>query len=113
MIARALSTSPRLLLADEPTGSLDTRRAREVLELLRSLARERAVATVIVSHDPLAAAYADRVLALRDGQLCDYRPGALPADSTGWAQRAAAPASDFAIGAVGGADGLATPADAA
>ncbi len=72
MIARALSTDPRLLLADEPTGSLDTQRGREVLELLRGLCRERQIAAVLVSHDPMAALYADRVLALRDGTLCDY-----------------------------------------
>jgi putative ABC transport system ATP-binding protein len=72
MIARALSTEPRLLLADEPTGSLDTQRSREVLGLLRELCRERDVAVVLVSHDPLAAGYADRVLALRDGQLTDH-----------------------------------------
>jgi putative ABC transport system ATP-binding protein len=75
MIARALSTSPRLLLADEPTGSLDTQRGREVLELLRELCRERGVAVVLVSHDPMAARYADRVLVLRDGQLGDYDAG--------------------------------------
>jgi putative ABC transport system ATP-binding protein len=75
MIARALSTRPRLLLADEPTGSLDTRRGREVLELLQGLCREREVAAVLVSHDPMAALYADRVLALRDGTLSDYTPG--------------------------------------
>jgi putative ABC transport system ATP-binding protein len=75
MIARALSTRPSLLLADEPTGSLDSRRAREVLELLRDLCREREVATMIVSHDPMAAAYADRVLALRDGRLSEYEAG--------------------------------------
>ena len=74
MIARALSTDPSLLLADEPTGSLDSQRSREVLELLRGLCRERNVAAVLVSHDPLAAAYADRVLALTDGKLADYRP---------------------------------------
>lgn len=74
MIARALSTEPRLLLADEPTGSLDSRRSREVLELLRELCRERGVAIVLVSHDPLAAGYADRVLALHDGRLQDYEP---------------------------------------
>jgi putative ABC transport system ATP-binding protein len=74
MIARALSTGPRLLLADEPTGSLDTRRGREVLELLRELCRERGVAIVLVSHDPMAAHYADRVYALRDGRLTDYEP---------------------------------------
>jgi putative ABC transport system ATP-binding protein len=74
MIARALSTGPRLLLADEPTGSLDTQRGREVLELLRELCREREVAIVLVSHDPMAAHYADRAFALRDGRLGDYRP---------------------------------------
>jgi putative ABC transport system ATP-binding protein len=77
MIARALSTKPQVLLADEPTGSLDTQRGCEVLELLRELCLEREVATVIVSHDPAAAAYADRVLTLRDGRLseCDTHPG--------------------------------------
>jgi putative ABC transport system ATP-binding protein len=74
MIARALSTEPTLLLADEPTGSLDTQRSREVLELLRELCRERQVAVVLVSHDPHAAGYADRVFALRDGKLSDYQP---------------------------------------
>jgi putative ABC transport system ATP-binding protein len=74
MIARALSSEPRLLLADEPTGSLDSQRSREVLELLTELCREHQVAIVLVSHDPLAAAYADRVYALRDGKLSDYQP---------------------------------------
>jgi putative ABC transport system ATP-binding protein len=74
MIARALSTEPRMLLADEPTGSLDSQRGREVLGLLRELCRERDVAILLVSHDPQAAAYADRVLALRDGQLGSYEP---------------------------------------
>ena len=73
MIARALSTKPSLLLADEPTGSLDSQRSSEVLELLRELCREQGVAIVLVSHDPLAASYADRVLALRDGKLGDYQ----------------------------------------
>jgi putative ABC transport system ATP-binding protein len=82
MIARALSTEPKLLLADEPTGSLDTQRGREVLELLTGLCVERGVAILLVSHDPQAAAYADRVLALRDGKLYDnYDPqmGVVPA----------------------------------
>jgi putative ABC transport system ATP-binding protein len=73
MIARALSTQPSLLLADEPTGSLDTARSREVLELLRELCREQQVAVVLVSHDPLAAGYADRVFALTDGKLSAYQ----------------------------------------
>ncbi len=74
MIARALSTKPRLLLADEPTGSLDSRRGGEVLGLLRGLSREHHVALVLVSHDPAAAGYADRVFALHDGKLTDWRP---------------------------------------
>ena len=84
MIARALSTGPRLLLADEPTGSLDTQRGREVLELLRGVCRERGVAGVIVSHDPIAAEYADRALALRDGKLSELAaPGANGARANG------------------------------
>jgi putative ABC transport system ATP-binding protein len=74
MIARALSTEPRLVLADEPTGSLDTSRGREVLALLRDLAHERGVAVVLVTHDPQAVAYADSVYALRDGRLVDNEP---------------------------------------
>jgi putative ABC transport system ATP-binding protein len=72
MIARALSTKPRLLLADEPTGSLDTQRGREVLELLREMCRERGVAIVLVSHDPMAAVYADQVFSLSDGKLSEH-----------------------------------------
>jgi putative ABC transport system ATP-binding protein len=79
MIARALSTKPSMLLADEPTGSLDTQRGREVLELLRSLCREQDVAVVLVSHDPMAADYADRVYGLRDGKLSDHTPDRVPA----------------------------------
>jgi putative ABC transport system ATP-binding protein len=71
MIARALSNDPRLVLADEPTGSLDTERGREVLELLSGLCRERGIAVLLVTHDPEAAAYADRVHTLRDGRLSD------------------------------------------
>ncbi len=74
MIARALSTDPNLVLADEPTGSLDTDRGREVLALLRELCRARGIAVLLVTHDPEAAAYADRVQTLRDGRLTDERP---------------------------------------
>jgi putative ABC transport system ATP-binding protein len=73
-IAKALSTDPGLLLADEPTGNLDTRRGNEVLMLLREICRERDTAVVLVTHDPQAAALADRVLALRDGRIVDYVP---------------------------------------
>jgi putative ABC transport system ATP-binding protein len=72
MIARALSTGPRVLLADEPTGSLDSRRGSEVLALLREVCCERGVAGVLVSHDPIAAEYSDRAFVLHDGRLHDY-----------------------------------------
>jgi putative ABC transport system ATP-binding protein len=74
MIARALSTEPKLLLADEPTGSLDSARSREVLGLLTEVCRERGVSVILVTHDPQAASYADRVHALLDGKLVDYQP---------------------------------------
>jgi putative ABC transport system ATP-binding protein len=68
-IARALSNEPRLLLADEPTGNLDASRSRQTLRLLTDIARDRNVPMLLVSHDPEAAEYADRVCDLRDGQL--------------------------------------------
>jgi len=74
MIARALSTEPKLVLADEPTGNLDTRRGREVLELLAELCGELGTAVLLATHDPQATAFADRVLALRDGRIVDYEP---------------------------------------
>jgi len=79
LIARALSTQPKLVLADEPTGSLDTRRTREVLALLRELCQERGVAVLLATHDPEAATFADQVHELRDGRLHDYRPERVPA----------------------------------
>jgi putative ABC transport system ATP-binding protein len=73
-IARALSTDPKLVLADEPTGSLDTRRGGEVLKLLSEVCRERGAAVLLVTHDPRATAFADEVHALRDGRLVAYEP---------------------------------------
>jgi putative ABC transport system ATP-binding protein len=74
MIARALSTGPSLVLADEPTGSLDTDRGREVLGLLAEVCHERDVGVLLVTHDPRAVAFADHVHALRDGRLVEYKP---------------------------------------
>jgi putative ABC transport system ATP-binding protein len=79
LIARALSTDPAVLLADEPTGNLDSRRSRDVMELLAELCHERDVATLLVTHDPLVAGYADRALELRDGRLRTYVDDARPA----------------------------------
>jgi putative ABC transport system ATP-binding protein len=72
-IAKALSTDPSLLLADEPTGNLDTRRGRAVLTLLSEVCRERGTAVVLVTHDPEALRYVDRAYVLRDGRLGDPR----------------------------------------
>ncbi|MFG3105699.1 ABC transporter ATP-binding protein [Streptomyces tendae] len=68
-IARALVTRPRVVFADEPTGALDTRSAREVLALLREAVRIDGRTLVMVTHDPVAAAHADQVLFLADGGL--------------------------------------------
>jgi putative ABC transport system ATP-binding protein len=74
VIARALSMKPKVVLADEPTGSLDTERSREVLGLLREFCKERQVAMLLTTHDPQAATFADRVLELRDGRLGAFDP---------------------------------------
>ena len=68
-IARALAGEPGLLLADEPTGNLDSRRSAEILALLRDLCRERAMPGLLVTHDPDAVSFVDRVHTLRDGCL--------------------------------------------
>ncbi len=70
-IARALAGEPRLILADEPTGNLDSARSGEIVELLSSIAHERGASVVLVTHDSEAAAVADRRCTLRDGKLHD------------------------------------------
>jgi putative ABC transport system ATP-binding protein len=69
MIARALSMDPRVVLADEPTGNLDSRRTHQVLQLLRATTHQRGMATLLVTHDEHAMEYADKVYALQDGVL--------------------------------------------
>ena len=68
-IARALAANPRLLLADGPTAALDSRTGREVVELLRKLAREQSCAVLMVTHDPRIVDVADRLLKMEDGRL--------------------------------------------
>jgi len=66
-IARALVNRPSLVLADEPTGNLDTKTSVEILEILQRLNREQAITVILVTHEPDIAAYADRVITFRDG----------------------------------------------
>jgi putative ABC transport system ATP-binding protein len=70
-IARALIARPQVLFADEPTGALDTRTSRAVLELLSGLVAEGEQTIIMVTHDPMAAAYAGRVIFLADGRIAD------------------------------------------
>ena len=68
-IARALVTEPALILADEPTGNLDSRASDEIAGLLRQVAKEWGRSVLMVTHDPRLAAYADRIIFLKDGKL--------------------------------------------
>jgi putative ABC transport system ATP-binding protein len=70
-VARALVANPALILADEPTGNLDTRASEEIAALLRQVANEWGRSVVIVTHDPRIAAHADRIIFLKDGAIVD------------------------------------------
>ncbi|WP_327315669.1 ABC transporter ATP-binding protein [Streptomyces sp. NBC_01235] len=86
-LARALITRPEVLFGDEPTGALDSTTGREVLTLLRSMVDESGQTVVMVTHDPLAASYADRVIFLVDGRVHGELAGA---DAGGSAEAIAA-----------------------
>ncbi|MBV0893932.1 ABC transporter ATP-binding protein [Microbacterium sp. NC79] len=77
-IARALATAPDLVFADEPTGNLDSRTGREVLSLLAAASAEHGQSIAMVTHDPVAASHADRVLFLGDGRLVADKPRQTP-----------------------------------
>ena len=70
-VARALASRPQIIFGDEPTGNLDSRAGAEVLEFLRRAVDDMAQTIVIVTHDPTAASYADRILFLADGRIVD------------------------------------------
>jgi ABC-type lipoprotein export system ATPase subunit len=74
-IARALANNPHLILADEPTGELDSTTAREILGLFRRIVEEEEVTLVMVSHDALVDEYVDKVLQLKDGQILESQEG--------------------------------------
>jgi putative ABC transport system ATP-binding protein len=78
-IARALVTRPEVMFADEPTGALDTRTGRQVLSLLRDVVDYFGQTVLMVTHDPVAASFADRVVFLADGRLADSLENPTPA----------------------------------
>ncbi|MEU2559342.1 ABC transporter ATP-binding protein [Streptomyces longispororuber] len=77
-VARALASQPEIIFGDEPTGNLDSRSGAEVLGFLRNSVRELGQTVVMVTHDPVAASYADRVIFLADGRIVDemFQPSA-------------------------------------
>jgi putative ABC transport system ATP-binding protein len=77
-IARAIVKKPSIILADEPTGNLDTRTGEQILELLRRQCRESMTTLVMASHSPLSCAYADRVLRMADGIVVEEAPAERP-----------------------------------
>ena len=86
-IARALANDPPLLLADEPTGNLDTATGRHVIDLLLEVNRQRGTTLVLVTHDAELAAVADVVVALRDGRVVSRTPGSPREAGSGLAAR--------------------------
>ena len=75
-IARALANRPRILLADEPTGQLDSETGHVIMLLLRDVVRTEGVTAIVATHDPVMLDVADRIVELRDGELFDQRPRA-------------------------------------
>ena len=78
-IARALVTQPTVLLADEPTGNLDSQRGREIMELLAALNRDRGITVLMVTHEPDMAAYAKRIVRFVDGLVASVAVNGAPA----------------------------------
>lgn len=80
-IARSLSNDPGILLADEPTGNLDSRNSHQILELLEGLHREKGMTLVLVTHDMEVARRADRIITMRDGQIVSDEVTSHPVES--------------------------------
>jgi putative ABC transport system ATP-binding protein len=68
-IARALANDPTILLADEPTGNLDSKNSKDIMELIRNLWKNKGITIVLITHEPMVAAYGTRMIYLRDGQI--------------------------------------------
>ena len=77
-IARALANHPRIVLADEPTGDLDTQTGSEVVQLMHNIAKQEGSSVVVVTHDPVVAEKADRLVEMRDGRIIEKVPEPVP-----------------------------------
>jgi putative ABC transport system ATP-binding protein len=94
-ISRSLVNQPKLLMGDEPTGNLDTKRSTEVLAMLRGLNRERGQTIVLVTHDPEVGAACDRIVRMRDGRIVGHeRRAGAPGPTARAAARGASPRRD-------------------
>ncbi len=97
-IARALINGPSVLMADEPTGNLDTKTSHEIMATLRQLNRGQGVTVIIVTHEPDIAAYTDRIVTMRDGKIVSDQPNpgarGVPAEEAGTRPPAGAPAME-------------------
>ena len=80
-IARALVNNPSMLLADEPTGNLDTRTSLEVMGVFQRLNREAGITIILVTHEPDIAEFANRIVTVRDGRIVSDRPAPRPRDA--------------------------------
>jgi putative ABC transport system ATP-binding protein len=80
-VARSLVNNPALILADEPTGNLDSRTSVEVMEIFQRLNRERAITLVLVTHEPDIAQFAQRIVVFKDGKIKNDEPVAAPRDA--------------------------------
>ncbi|HWW92358.1 MAG TPA: ATP-binding cassette domain-containing protein, partial [Vicinamibacteria bacterium] len=94
-VARALVTAPSLILADEPTGNLDSRTSVEIMEILQRLNRTKGITVVLITHEPDIAEYAGRVVGFRDGRVVKDERVARPRDAG--AELAEMPAAEVEV----------------
>jgi macrolide transport system ATP-binding/permease protein len=107
-LARALINHPAVLLADEPTGNLDTRTSHEIMEIIRRLNREQGVTVIVVTHETDIAAYADRVIVMRDGRILsdEHQVAVVTPDRSDTSAAASVPATVGTAALPEGAPGL-------